>query len=154
MTIVFNTPQELLDAGTRPLGVSEWLLIDQARIQQFAGATGDHHWIYVDPVRAQDGPFGACVAHGYLLLSLVNAFLPQLMQVRGITMGVNVGCGEIRFPEPVRVGSRIRGRGELTEATAEKGGVQATVRVTVEIDGHPTPGCVVDTISRYFASNG
>lgn len=150
MTTVFKTPHELLAAVGTSLGCSEWLQIEQDRINQFADATGDHQWIHVDPVRAKDGPFGACIAHGYLTLSLVNLFLPQIVDVQGISMGVNVGCGKIRFPMPVKVGSRVRGCGELVEAEEVKGGVQAVIRVTVEIEGSDKPACVVDTISRYF----
>jgi len=150
MTTIFKHPNELLHSVGKPLGHSEWLLIDQDRINLFADATGDHQWIHVDPVKAKNGPFGACIAHGYLTLSLVNLFLPQIVDVQGIKMGVNVGCGKIRFPMPVTVGSRVRGTGELVEASEEKGGVQAVIRVTVEIEGSDKPACVVDTISRYF----
>jgi acyl dehydratase len=150
MTTVFKTPGELLGAVGKQLGKSEWITIDQGRINLFADATGDHQWIHVDPEKAKDGPFGACIAHGYLTLSLVNLFLPQIVEVQGISMGVNVGCGKVRFPSPVKVGSRIRGSGELVEAEEMKGGVQAVIRVTVEIDGVDKPACVVDTISRYF----
>jgi acyl dehydratase len=122
----------------------------QERINQFADATGDHQWIHVDPERAKSGPFGACIAHGYLTLSLVSMFLPLIVDVRGIRMGVNYGVDRVRFPAPVRVGSRIRGGGELVNVEEVKGGVQATIRVTVEIEGSDRPACVVDTISRYF----
>ena len=151
MATIFETPRQLLDAVGQSLGHSEWLVIDQARIDKFADATGDHQWIHVDPERAKHGPFGRCIAHGYLTLSLVNSFLPQIVDVRGISMGVNYGADRLRFPAPVPVGSRIRGRGELIAAEQTKdGGVQATIRVTVEIDGSERPGCVIDTISRYL----
>jgi acyl dehydratase len=150
MPTVFNNPADLKSAVGKHLGYSEWLTITQDRINQFADATGDHQWIHVDPVRAKDGPFGACIAHGYLTLSLVNLFLPQIIEVRGIRMGVNYGVDKARFPAPVRVGARIRGGGELINVEEVKGGVQATVRVTVEIENSDRPGCVVDTISRFF----
>lgn len=150
MPTVFNAPADLKSAVGQHLGYSEWLAITQERINQFADATGDHQWIHVDPVRAKDGPFGACIAHGYLTLSLVNLFLPQIVEVRGIRMGVNYGVDKVRFPAPVRVGARIRGGGELINVEEVKGGVQATIRVTVEIEGGDRPGCVVDTISRFF----
>jgi len=150
MPTVFDTPADLKRAVGQHLGYSEWLTISQERINQFADATGDHQWIHVDPLRAKQGPFGACIAHGYLTLSLVNMFLPQLVEVRGIRMGVNYGADKVRFPAPVRVGARIRGAGELVHVEEVKGGVQATIRVTVEIDGSDRPGCVVDTISRFF----
>jgi acyl dehydratase len=150
MATVFNIPADLKSAVGRHLGYSEWLTITQERINQFADATGDHQWIHVDPVRAKDGPFGTCIAHGYLTLSLVNLFLPQIVEVRGIRMGVNYGVDKVRFPAPVRVGARIRGGGELINVEEVKGGVQATIRVTVDIEGSDRPGCVVDTISRFF----
>ncbi len=150
MTTVFKTPQELLSAVGKSLGKSQWLLIDQPRINLFAEATGDHQWIHVDPERAKDGPFGACIAHGYLTLSLVNMFLPEIVDVQGIKMGVNYGCGKVRFPSPVKVNSRVRGSGELIEVEEVKGGIQATIRVTVEIENSDRPACVIDTISRYY----
>ncbi len=151
MGTVFNSPAEMKEAEGKHLGYSDWLKIEQDRINQFADATGDHQWIHVDPVRAKDGPFGACIAHGYLTLSLVNMFLPQIVEVRGIRMGVNYGCDRVRFPSPVKVGSRVRGGGELVKVEEVKGGgVQATVRVTVEIEGGDRPACVVDTISRFY----
>jgi len=150
MPTVFNTPRDLLAAVGKPLGASDWLEIRQERIDGFADATGDHQWIHVDPERAKSGPFGKTIAHGYLTLSLVNCFLPQIVEVRGISMGVNYGCDKVRFPAPVPVGSRVRGVGQLVAAEEVKGGaVQATVRVTVEIEGGAKPACVVDTISRF-----
>ena len=122
----------------------------QDRIDKFADATGDQQWIHVDPERAKQGPFGACIAHGYLTLALVNLFLPQILEVRGISMGVNYGSDRLRFPAPVPVGSRIRGGGELIQVEEVKGGVQATIRVTVEVEGQDRPACVVETISRYY----
>ena len=134
----------------KKLGTSDWLEITQQRIDLFAEATGDKQWIHVDPERAKSGPFGKTIAHGYLTLSLVNCFLPQIVEVRGISMGVNYGCEKVRFPAPVPVGSRVRGVGQLVAAEEVKGGaVQATVRVTVEIEGGAKPACVVDTISRF-----
>ena len=151
MPTVFKNPAELKDAVGQHLGVSDWLQIDQDRFNQFAEATGDHQWIHVDPERAKDGPFGGCIAHGYLTLSLVNLFLPQIVEVQGISMGVNYGADKMRFPAPVPVGSRVRGSAELIKAEDVKGGaVQSTVRVTVEIEGSDRPACVIETISRYF----
>ena len=150
MATVFATPRDLLGAVGKPLGASAWLEICQERIDGFADATGDHQWIHVDPERAKRGPFGRTIAHGYLTLSLVNSFLPQIVEVHGISMGVNYGCDKVRFPAPVPVGSRLRGVGELVAAEEVKGGaVQATVRVTVEIEGGTRPACVMDTISRF-----
>jgi len=151
MPKVFNSPAELESSVGKILGHSDWLEITQDRINKFADATGDHQWIHVDVERAKKGPFGAPIAHGYLTLSLVSMFLPQIMEVHGISMGVNYGTEKVRFPSPVTVGSRIRGMGELVSVEPVKGGVQAVVRVTVEIEGKDKPACVVDTISRYYA---
>lgn len=132
------------------LGFSDWLEIDQARINLFADATGDHQWIHVDVERATDGPFGAPIAHGYLTLSLTNLFLPQIVEVQGFAMGVNYGLDKVRFPSPVRVGSRVRGGGELVDVSEVKGGVQTLIRITVEIEGSEKPACVVDSLSRWL----
>jgi acyl dehydratase len=150
MPTVFESPDELKKGVGQHLGYSEWMEITQERIDGFAEATGDHQWIHTDPERAKEGPFGTTIAHGYLTLSLVNHFLPKIVEVRGISMGVNYGADRLRFPAPVPVGSRIRGGGELIEAEEVKGGVQAKIRVTVEIEGADRPACVVDTISRYY----
>lgn len=150
MTKIFESPGDLLSAVGEKLGESDWLEIDQQRINLFADATGDHQWIHTDPERASSGPFGCTIAHGYLTLSLVNYFLPQIVDVRGISMGVNYGCGKVRFPSPVKVNSRVRGLGDLIAAETVKGGVQATIKVTVEIEGEERPACIVETISRYY----
>ena len=107
-------------------------------------------WIHVDPERAENGPFGGTIAHGYLTLSLVNTFLPELLEVHNVSMGVNYGTDKARFPAPVPVGSRLRGRAVLVGAEAVEGGVQARVTVTVEIEGNDRPACVVETISRFL----
>ena len=151
MTTRFDSVAAVLAAVGRDLGCTEWMVMAQERIQRFADATDDRQWIHVDPVRAAAGPFGGCVAHGYLTLGLANKFLPQLVAYDRLKMGVNYGCERVRFPAPVRAGARIRGRGEVVAAEAVKGdGVQVTVRITVEIDGSDKPGCVVDTISRLY----
>ena len=150
MTKVFETPAALLGSEGTRLGPTEWLLIDQARVDGFAQVTGDHQWIHVDVERARAGPFGGTIAHGYLTMSLVNLFLPQLIEVRGFAHAVNVGADRLRFLAPVKVGSRIRGAGEIVAVEEVKGAVQSVVRVTVEIENEEKPACVVDTISRYF----
>ncbi len=150
MATVFETPAELKAAVGKHLGYSDWLEISQDRIDRFADATGDHQWIHVDPERAKQGPFGATIAHGYLTQSLVNHFLPQIIEVRGISMGINYGADRLRFPAPVPVNSRIRGGAELLEVQEVKGTIQAKIRVTVEIQGSERPACVIDTISRYY----
>lgn len=148
---IFETPTALLDAVGERFVPTEWLLVEQARVDLFAEATGDHQWIHVDADRAKDGPFGGTIAHGYLTMSLVNHFLPDLIEVRGATMGVNIGADGLRFLNPVKVGSRIRATGELASAeTVRETAVQSVVRVTIEIEGEAKPACVVDTISRYY----
>jgi acyl dehydratase len=149
--MIFETPHKLRDHVGERLGESDWLEITQDRIDKFADATGDHQWIHVDPERAKDGPYGKTIAHGYLTQSLVNLFLPEIADVRGYKMGVNYGADRLRFPAPVPVGSRIRGVGELIACEDTKdGAIQATIRVTVEIEGGDRPACVIDTISRYY----
>ena len=147
----FDSVASVLAAVGHDLGTTDWVSITQERINTFADATGAHQGIHVDPERAKDGPFGVCVAHGYLTLSLANLFLPQLLTYQRLKMGVNYGCDKVRFPAPVKVGARIRGRGQVVAAEPVKGdGVQVTVRISVEIDGSDKPGCVVDTISRLY----
>ena len=147
----FETLAELSSLVGQEVAMSEWLTVTQEQINLFAKATGDHQWIHVDPVRAQAGPFGVCIAHGFLTLALANLFLPQLVRYEGLRMGVNYGCDKVRFPAPVPVGARVRGQGLLTEAKAlADGGVHMVVRITVEIENAPKPGCVADTISRLY----
>ncbi|OYX64718.1 MAG: dehydratase [Novosphingobium sp. 32-60-15] len=150
MTVIFEKPSDLTGKEGTKLGPTEWLAIEQDRVDGFAEVTGDHQWIHVDVERAKAGPFGGTIAHGYLTMSLVNYFLPQLIEVRGFAHAVNVGADRLRFLNPVKVGSRIRGVGEIVTVEEVKGGIQSVVRVTVEIEGQDKPACVVDTISRYF----
>ena len=129
MATVFANPGELKNAVGKALGHSDWLEITQGRIDQFAEATGDHQWIHPDPERARTGPFGTTIAHGYLTQSLVNYVLPQIVEVRGISMGVNYGADRVRFPAPVPVGSRLRGSAELIKAEDTKDGAVAAARL-------------------------
>jgi acyl dehydratase len=151
MPEIFDSPNAVLAAVGMRLGPGPWTPITQDRIDKFADATDDHQWIHVDPARAKAGPFGATIAHGYLTLSLMSKFLPQLVEIRGLKMGVNYGTDKVRFPSAVRAGARIRPSGEVVAAERTKdGGVQAVIRVTVEIEGEAKPACVADTISRYY----
>jgi acyl dehydratase len=151
MPTVFDTPDALLAAVGTDLGHTDWLAITQERVDQFAEATGDHQWIHVDPPRAAaESPYGGTIAHGYLTLALTNLFLPELIEVRGTSMGINYGAQKVRFPAPVPVGSKVRGRGELTAAEEIAGGVQSTIVITVEIDGNAKPACVVESLSRWM----
>jgi len=151
MSTVFQNPSELKDFVGKHLGYSEWLTVEQSRIDQFADATLDHQWIHLDAERAKAGPFGATIAHGYLTSSLVSHFLPQIITVGGISMGINYGADRLRFPSPVRVGSKLRAGAELIEAEGTKdGAVQTKIRVTVEIEGSDKPACVIDSLTRYY----
>lgn len=151
MTVVIDGPDDLRRRLGTHLGYSEWLQIDQARIDEFAEATGDHQWIHVDPVRAAAGPFGAPIAHGYLTLSLSNYFLPRIVEVRGFDAGVNYGVDKVRFPSPVTVGSRIRAGAELVAIDEVKGGLQTTIRITIECEGSAKPACVIESLSRWLS---
>jgi acyl dehydratase len=147
---VFASPDDLRAAVGEHLGWTEWLEIDQKRIDQFAEATDDHQWIHVDPERAAGGPFGGTIAHGFLTLSLIPSLTPRLMRVEGVKMGVNYGVNKVRFPAPVPVGARLRATAELTEVTETGSGVQLVTRVTVEREGGDKPVCVAETVTRYY----
>ena len=146
----YATLADLREAVGTELGVSDWIEIDQERIDRFAEATGDHQWIHVDPVRAAASPFGSTIAHGFLTLSLLPAIGDQLIQVEEVRMGVNYGVNKVRFPASVPVGSRVRGRVELVEVTDVAGGVQIVTKVTVEREGGDKPVCVAESVSRLF----
>src|SRR5437868_10024330 len=150
MTTEFDGPKALLDSISADLGTTDWITITQEQINAFADATLDNQWIHVDTERAKKGPFGAPIAHGYLTMSLAAYFLGQLVRVTGISMGINYGADKVRFPSPVPVGSKVRGRGELLDAKEVPGGVQTTVRLTIERDGGDKPAAIVDAISRYL----
>jgi len=150
MVAIFHSAEELRAAAGREAGPTDWITVEQSRVDEFADATDDHQWIHVEPARAASGPFGTTIAHGYLTLSLVNFFLPDLVRVEGAKMGVNYGTNKVRFPDAVKVGARIRGRAQVLEATDVPGGVQIVVRITIEIEGGERPACVADTISRFF----
>lgn len=150
MARLYSSPTDLLGQEGTALGPTDWLAIEQDRVDGFAAVTGDHQWIHVDVERAKDGPFGGTIAHGYLTMSLANFFLPSLIEVRGFTHAVNVGADRMRFLAPVRVGSEIRGVGEIVSVEEVKGAIQSVVRVTIEVRGQEKPACVIDTISRYY----
>jgi acyl dehydratase len=129
---------------------SDWIAIDQHRIDLFADATGDHQWIHVDPVRAAAGPFGTTVAHGFLTLSLLPEMGISAFELRDTRMGVNYGLNRVRFPAPVPVGSRLRGRFKLLSYEAIDGGAQLTFEVTMERDGSAKPVCIAESVSRRY----
>ena len=152
---IYASPRDLIGQEGARFGPSDWVTVEQDRVNGFAEVTGDHQWIHVDVERAKTGPFGGTIAHGYLTMSMVNLFLPQLVEVRGFTHAVNVGADRLRFLSPVRVGGRIRATGEVVAVEEIKGAVQAVVRVVIEFEaknGQPgdKPALTIDTISRYY----
>jgi acyl dehydratase len=132
------------------IGVSEWIGIDQKRINLFADATGDHQWIHIDPVRAATGPFGTTIAHGFLTLSLLPEMSASAFQVNDTRMGVNYGLGKVRFPAPVPVNSRLRAHFKLVKFEPLDGGAQITCEVTMEREGSDKPVCVAESIARRY----
>ena len=132
------------------LGDSDWISVDQERINLFAQATGDQQWIHVDPVRAAAGPFGTPIAHGFLTLSLLPEMFASAFEVKDARMGVNYGLNRVRFPAPVPVGSRLRGKFVLMAYEPLEGGAQMTVEVTMEREGSAKPVCVAESIGRRY----
>jgi acyl dehydratase len=132
------------------IGLSDWVVVDQQRIQRFADATGDHQWIHLDAERAAAGPFGSTIAHGYLTLSLLPLLFASAFDVAGIRMGVNYGLNKVRFPAPVPVNSRLRARFVLQAYDELPGGAQLTIDTTIEREGGSKPVCVAQALSRLF----
>ena len=147
---VFSGVDELRDAAGTELGVSDWVTVEQSRVDLFAEATDDHQWIHVDSARAAEGPFGTTIAHGFLSLSLLPALLAQVYRIDGTRMGVNYGLNRVRFTAPVPVGSQVRASVELLEVSDVTGGVQLTTRVTVQIAGSERPALVAEWITRQY----
>jgi acyl dehydratase len=133
------------------IGTSDWLEITQDRINAFADCTEDHQWIHVDVERAKAGPFGGPIAHGFLTLSLAPALVGGLLQVSGISMGVNYGLNKVRFVSPVPVGSKLRASGVLKDVSEISGGAQVVLEATFEVDGASKPSCVAELVFRYYA---
>ena len=142
----FTDFDQLSEAAGEELGSSDWLTIEQDRIDQFADATGDHQWIHVDAERAADGPFGATIAHGYLTLSLIPMLGAQVFSLETPGAKLNYGVNKVRFPNPVKVGSRIRVHVSVGEVTDIPTGKQLTLKHTIEIDGEDKPACVAETV--------
>jgi acyl dehydratase len=147
---VFTGVDDLRTAVGTTVGSSDWTTIEQSRIDGFADATDDHQWIHVDVERAQEGPFGTTIAHGFLSLSLLPAMIAQVYRVEGVRMGINYGLNRVRFTSPVPVGSKVRGTIELTEVGDVAGGVQLVNRVTVEIEGSEKPALVAEWLTRQY----
>ena len=142
----FTSLDEVAAATGTDLGTSDWVEIDQDRIDRFAEATGDHQWIHVDPERAATGPFGATIAHGYLTLSLVPCLGSQVFALETPGAKLNYGVNKVRFPSPVRVGSRVRAHVTMGEVTDLPAGKQMLLRYTIEIEGADKPACVAETV--------
>jgi acyl dehydratase len=149
MSAVFANPRDLLTAAGTELGPGEWIVVDQARINLFAEATGDHQWIHIDPERSASGPFGTTIAHGYLTLSLLPALAAGLLEVGELAMAVNYGLDRVRFLQPVPAGSRVRASAVITGAEETSLGIRLAQRVTVEIEGHDKPALVADTLAVF-----
>ena len=150
MTTTFAHLADLAGLVGQTLGTSEWITVDQERIDRFADATGDHQWIHVDPERAAAGPFGRTVAHGFLTLSLLPAFFYSAFEVADGRMGLNYGLNKVRFPAPVPVGSRLRGHFKLLSYEPLEGGAQLLVEVTIECEGSAKPVCVAESLTRRY----
>jgi acyl dehydratase len=145
----FDHPKQLLDHAGEELGASDWLLIDQARINGFADDTEDTQWIHVAVERAKSGPYAATIAHGYLTLSLAPWMLGQVVIVDNVQAAVNYGMNKVRFPAPVLVDSRIRGVVDLRSATARGDSIEAVFGLIVEIEGGSRPACVAELVVLY-----
>ena len=151
MTTVVNGLDELKAKVGDHLGYSEYVTITQEQVNAFADATNDHQWIHVDVERAKAGPFGAPIAHGYLTLSLAPGLMAEVLQLKGVSMGVNYGCEKVRFPSPVPVGSRVRMGAQLVSVEDVAGGVQYLLELTFEVEGASKPSCVAQCIYRAYA---
>ena len=143
---VFTTLDEVAAASGEELGTSDWLTIEQDRVDRFAEATGDHQWIHVDVERARSGPFGGTIAHGYLTLSLVPYLGSQVFSLETPGAKLNYGVNKVRFPHPVLVGKRVRAHVALSEVADLPAGKQLTLKYTVEIEGEAKPACVAETV--------
>jgi acyl dehydratase len=142
----FTTFDELAAAAGEELGVSDWVTVDQDRVDAFAEATGDHQWIHVDVERATSGPFGGTIAHGYLTLSLVPWLGSQVFSLETPGAKLNYGVNKVRFPSPLPVGSRIRAAVSVLEVSDVPAGKQLTMKYVIEIEGSDKPACVAETV--------
>jgi len=147
---IFTGIDELRAAAGSTLGVSDWVTVRQDQVDMFADATVDHQWIHVDRERAEQGPFGTTIAHGFLTLSLLPMLIAQVYRVDGVRMGLNYGLNRVRFTSPVPVGSQVRGNVELLEVSDVTGGVQVATNVTVEIAESERPALVAEWLTRQY----
>ena len=151
MTATTTTLADLPSLKGTVLGTSEWFEITQQRVNTFADATDDHQWIHVDVDRAnRESPFGGPIGHGYLTLSVIIPLFNELLQVGGISMGINYGLNKVRFPAPVPVGSKVRLTATLADVEEVKGGLQLTVGGVVEREGGDKPVCVLEAVMRFY----
>jgi acyl dehydratase len=134
----------------REIGVSDWVLVDQQRIDAFAHCTGDLQWIHTDPVRAAVGPYGVPIAHGFLTLALLPMLSAGAVRIEDVTMSLNYGLNRVRFPSPLPVNSRVRGRVTLVSFERLNPGTQIVTQVTVEREGHDKPVCVAQVVGRRY----
>jgi acyl dehydratase len=148
---VFSTFEEIEAAAGEEIGTTDWVEITQERVDQFADATGDHQWIHVDVERAENGPFGGTIAHGYLTLSLVPWLGSQVFELDTPGAKLNYGVNKVRFPHPVRVGSKVRAKVAVGEVTDIPAGKQLTLKYVIEIDGQDKPACVAETVVLLLA---
>src|SRR5580658_5638311 len=149
--IEFERPADLAQYVGKEIGVSDWFTVDQALIDKFADATGDHQWIHIDVERAKkEMPGGKTIAHGYLTLSLIPMLGAQIMRITGVSRGINYGSNKVRFTNMVQVGSRVRGRQKILSVEPKGGGVQMTSEMTIEIEGQDRPACVAETIGLVY----
>jgi len=146
---VFQDLAEFETAQGAELGPTDWVEVDQQRVNVFADATDDHQWIHVDPERAASGPFGGTIAHGLLTLSLLPRFMHDLYRVDNVTMAINYGFNKVRFITPVPVGARLRASSRITQIDKLDAAVQATLVTTVEVEGAAKPAAVIESIVRY-----
>ena len=149
-TIHYRTLEMLRDKVGEHLASSDWITVDQARIDLFAAATGDHQWIHVDPLRAAKGPFGTTIAHGFLTLSLLPEIAQSALAIDDVKMSVNYGLNRVRFMAPVPAGSRVRGHLKLKSFEDIQGGAQLVTEVTIEREGADKPACVAETVARRY----
>ena len=145
-----QSPNDLYELVEVELPVTDWVTVEQDRIDQFADATGDHQWIHVDPQRASAGPYGKPIAHGYLSLSLLGPLFASVLEIMGASMVVNYGLEKVRFPAPLPVDSKVRLASTIISAIEVTGGVQIGVRATLEAAGGSKPICGADAVFRYF----
>jgi acyl dehydratase len=149
--VVLHGLEGLRERAGQDIGTSSWRTVEQAQIDLFAKLTGDEQWIHVDPVRAEAGPFGATVQHGFLTLGLATGLLWEVCTVEGFGVVLNYGLNKVRFPSPLRVGSRIRMHVARAAVRELAGGAEAVYRLTYEVEGEPKPCCVADLVFRYYS---